>query len=238
MPNMTKGERDDLQRLIRHRERAQKSAAKLRSRNLLADFENQIAAQYSFDDDAVWAAAKKAAQAEVAKAQKRVAAQCQELGIPARFAPSLQLGWVHRGYDNLIAKRRNELRRVAESRVAALEQEAVVQIELASVEAETEITIAGLTSETARAFVERLPTVESLMPALSYDELAGEADPPVVEQLVSPNAQRQRRFRERQALRNADVTPKPALPNATDDADGGERVGVSEGSNEPETKGE
>ena len=54
---MTKGEREDLQRLIRQRGKAQKSAAKLRSRNLLAEFENQIAAEYSFDDDAVWAAA-------------------------------------------------------------------------------------------------------------------------------------------------------------------------------------
>ncbi len=190
MTTMTKGERDDLQRLIRHREKAQKSAAKLRSRNLLADFENQIAAEYSFDDDAVWAAAQKAAEAEVAKAQKRVAAQCQELGIPARFAPSLGLHWVNRGYDNLVDGRRKELRRVAESRVAALEQEAVVQIELASVEAQTEIAIAGLTSETARAFVERLPTVESLMPALDYAALAGEADPPIVEQLISPNTLR------------------------------------------------
>ena len=55
------------------------------------------------------------------------------------------------------------------------------------------------------------------------DELAGEADPPVVEQLVTPNAMRQRRFRERkQALGNADVTPKAALPNATDNAVGDE----------------
>ncbi len=61
------------------------------------------------------------------------------------------------------------------------------------------------------------------MPALSYEELSGEADPPVVEQLVSPNALRQRRFRQRhQALRDAPVTPKPALPNGTDDAEGDE----------------
>ena len=123
----------------------------------------------------------------------------------------------------MLEGRKKELRRVAESRVASLEQEAVVQIELASVEAQTEIAIAGLTSETARVFVERLPTVESLMPALDYAALAGEADPPIVEQLISPNALRQRRFRERQkTLRDAHVTPKPALHNATDEAEGDE----------------
>ncbi len=61
------------------------------------------------------------------------------------------------------------------------------------------------------------------MPALDYEALAGEADPPIVEQIISPNALRQRRFRERQkTLRNADVTPKAALPNATDGAESDE----------------
>ena len=51
------------------------------------------------------------------------------------------------------------------------------------------------------------------MPALSYAEIAGEAEPPIAEQLVSPNALRQQRYRERQkALRNASVT-SPALPD-------------------------
>ncbi len=213
MPNMTKGERDDLQRLVRQREKVLKSNAKLRSKELLADFENEMAAEYAFDDDTVWAQAAKAAEVEVAKAQKRVAARCLELGIPERFAPSLRLSWCNRGYDNLIEKRRNELRRVAESRVEALEQRAKVDIESASCSLQTDIAIAGLTSEIARTFVESLPTVESLMPALSYEELAGEADPPVVEQLVSPNALRQRRFRQREkALRNADVALQPASP--------------------------
>ena len=71
---MTKGERDDLQRLVRQREKVLKSNAKLRSKELLADFENEMAAEYAFDDDSVWAQAAKAAEAEVAKAQKRVAA--------------------------------------------------------------------------------------------------------------------------------------------------------------------
>ncbi len=80
--------------------------------------------------------------------------------------------------------------------------------------------MATVTSDAARAFVDRLPTVEDLMPQLSYQELAGEADPPVVEQLVSPNALRQRQFRERQrALRDGDVTPDPALRDATDQVD-------------------
>jgi hypothetical protein len=220
---MTKSERDDLQRLIRQREKVQKSAAKQRSADLLADFENQIAAQYSFDDDAVWAEATKEAEREVAKAQKRIAERCRELGIPMDFAPSLRLNWHHRGYGNSVKERREELRRVAKAQIEALERQAIVKIEQASVEAQTEIALAGLTSETARAFVERLPTVESLMPALSYQELAGESDPPFVEQLVTPNALRQRRYRERQraALHDAHralQALRPRVSNAHGDA--------------------
>jgi hypothetical protein len=133
MGNITKGEREDLQRLIRQRERVLKSAAKQRSAELLADFENQMGQEYSFDQDPVWKKAKEIAERGAAKAQKMIAAQCcVELGIPERFAPSLELRWRGRGYDNLIDKRKAELRRMAESQIAAIEQKAVVQIELCS----------------------------------------------------------------------------------------------------------
>ena len=207
MSAMTKSEREDLQRLIRQREKVQKSAAKQRSTDLLADFENQMAAEYAFDDDAVWAEATKEAEREVAKAQQRIAQRCQELGIPKDFAPSLYLNWHHRGYGNAVKQRREELRRAAVAQIESLERQAIVRIEQASVEAQTEIALAGLTTEAARAFVEKLPTIECLMPALSYQELAGEADPPFVEQLLTPNALRQRRYRERQKALQGDGVP-------------------------------
>ena len=99
--------------------------------------------------------AAKEAEREVAKAQARVAERCRELGIPKQFAPSLSLRWRNRGYDNPVKERRDELRRVAQAQIASLERQAIVKIEQASVEAQTEIALAGLTSEAARAFVER-----------------------------------------------------------------------------------
>jgi hypothetical protein len=86
---MTKGEREDLQRLIRQREKALKSAAKQRSTELLAEFENQLAARCRFDQDETWAEAVRIAEGEVVKANDRIAARCAELGIPKDFAPSL-----------------------------------------------------------------------------------------------------------------------------------------------------
>jgi hypothetical protein len=218
MNAMTKGEREDLHRLIRQREKVLKSAAKQRSAELIADFENQMGQEYSFDQDEVWAEAEEAAEREVAKAQARVAAQCRKLGIPDRFAPSLDLRWRARGYDNSIEKRRKELRIMAESRGEAIEQKAIVQIEMSCLAAQEQIALAGLTSDIARQFIERLPAVEALMPSLSFAEIAGEAEPPVAEQLLSSNALRQQRYRERQrALRNGGEASR----NADDPADGG-----------------
>ena len=77
---MSRGEREDLQRLIRQREKVLKSAAKQRSTELLADFENQMGQEYRFDQDAIWKQAAEAAEQEICKAQAKVAARCRELG--------------------------------------------------------------------------------------------------------------------------------------------------------------
>jgi hypothetical protein len=214
---ISRSEREDLQRLIRQREKVLKSAAKQRSAELLADFENQMGSTYSFDQDEVWANATEVAEREVAKAQDRIAARCAKLGIPERFAPRLDVHWYSRG-ENAVKERRTELRKMAVTRIEAIEREAIVKIEMASVTAQTEIAVSGLTSNAARQFIEKLPSIETLMPALSLASLAGAADPPIAEQLVSPGALRQRRFRERQALRDAtEALPHPSRNGVEDD---------------------
>jgi hypothetical protein len=208
MSAMTRVERDDLQRLVRQREKVLKSAARQRSVELLADFENQMGSEFSFDQDEIWATVQQSAEREVKKAQATIAARCRELGIPDRFAPNLNIYWHSRGYDNSVDKRKVELRRMARTQIAVIEQRAFVEIEASCLDAQTKLALAGCTSDMARTFIESLPGIETLMPRLSYSEITGEADPPIVEQLVSPNALRQRRFRERQkALRDGAVTP-------------------------------
>jgi hypothetical protein len=215
MTAITRAEREDLQRLVRQREKVLKSSAKQRSAELIADFENQMGSEYSFDQDEIWAKATEAAQREVKKAQSQVAARCRELGIPDRFAPSLSLNWRHRGYDNLLDKRKAELRRMAQTQITAIETRAIVEIETSCLEAQTKLAVAGCTSDTAKAFIDNLPSVERLMQPLSFAEIAGEADPPVAEQLITPNALRQRRFRERQkTLRDAGIGVTAADGNA------------------------
>jgi hypothetical protein len=216
---MSKGEREDLHRLTRQREKVLKNAAEQRSAELLADFDNQMGQEYSFDQDEVWQQAVKTVEPVVAKARAQITARCRELGIPDRFAPSIDLEWRARGYDNSIDRRKAELRRMAKTRIEAIERKAITDIGLSCLEAQEKIALAGLTSDVARAFIEKLPGIKELMPALSFTEVAGEADPPVAEQLLSSSALRQRRYRERQAaLRNGDAQALRPPSDADDEA--------------------
>ena len=127
---ISRSEREDLQRLIRQREKVLKSAAKQRSAELLADFENQMGSEYAFDNDEVWEQATEAAKREVKKAQAKVEERCRELGIPQRFAPGLDLSWRHRGYENLVKERRAELRNMEVKRIDTIERKSINEIEL------------------------------------------------------------------------------------------------------------
>jgi hypothetical protein len=163
---MTKGERDDLARLIRHRERVLKAAAAQRSAELLAEFEQQLASIYHWDQDAIWRQVHKTAEAEFKAAEKVLAERCVELGIPARFAPGIGFYWKGRG-ENAGKDRRNELRMVAKSRIEAIEKAARTKIEMACLDAQTQIIAQGLSNVAAIAFFDALPKIEALMPPLA-----------------------------------------------------------------------
>jgi hypothetical protein len=162
---MTKGERDDLCRLIKQREKVAKTAAEQRSAAMLADFEQQISALHTFNTNEVWKAAVDAAVAAAKTANDAVIAEADRLGIPKEFQPRLSFQWARRG-ENEYGERRSELRRLAKAEIDALEKIARVQIETQSVAAQTEVIANGLSSEAAIEFLNRLPAVESMMPAL------------------------------------------------------------------------
>jgi hypothetical protein len=83
-----------------------------------------------------------------------------ELHIPAEFAPTVELEWRNRGCDNLVERRKAELRRVAKSHIEAMEKKAILEIEMQSLDARTQIAASGLTSAAAQSFIAQLPTVE------------------------------------------------------------------------------
>lgn len=165
---MTKAEREDLIRLVKQRERVAKTSAEQRSAAMLAEFEQQISALHAFDNNEVWKAAVEAGIEAAKKANEAVQEEAERLGIPKEFRPRLGFQWARRG-ENEYRERREELRRVAKAEIDAIEKVARVQIETESVRAQTEIIANGLGSAAAIEFLNRLPAIESMMPALSIE---------------------------------------------------------------------
>ena len=173
---MTRGERTDLATLIRRREKLYKTAVEQRAAELMADFEKQISTIFKYDDDETWKAAYATATEAVEKARREVVQRCAELGIPPEFAPDISPpGWYGRG-ENAAASRRSELRRVAKTRIVALAAAAKTAIERASVDQQTTLISGGFTSDAAHAFLEQMPSAESLMPLLKVDQIEGLLD--------------------------------------------------------------
>lgn len=171
---MTKGERDDLLRLVRQRERVLKSAAEKRSADMLADFEKKCTEKYPFANDETWTKAAKMADEAIAEADRMIAERAAELGIPDEFRPCIRHAYFERG-EGAWKGRQAELRRLAKAQIEALEKAARVEIERLSVTAQTEIIANGLTSDAAKAFLAQMPAVDSLMPTLDLAQIETES---------------------------------------------------------------
>ena len=110
----------------------------------------------------------------VAKANKEIEQRCADLEVPERLRPGLGLYWSPRG-ENGTAARRAELRKVAQSRVDAEAKKAKHHIDVAAQEVLERLMMGALESAEARAFLELMPTAESLMAPISLPAL--EASP-------------------------------------------------------------
>jgi hypothetical protein len=168
---MSKSERDDLARLIRQRAKVAKASAIQRSTKLIADFELQMDKRYAFNSDEIWKASVEAVENAYIEAQAKVEKRCRELGIPDRFAPSIyRPSWCSSG-ENEFKQRRADLRRIAAKQIEAIEKTACLEIERISVQTQTELIANGLISEESKAFLERMPSIEELMPALEVTRI-------------------------------------------------------------------
>jgi hypothetical protein len=101
--------------------------------HLIAQFEEQLAKEFAFDEDATWKAAHEDASAAVEAARRAIAERCEQRGIPKWARPELSVHWWERG-ENATKRRREELRKVAQSRASALVKAAKARVERDSIE--------------------------------------------------------------------------------------------------------
>jgi hypothetical protein len=167
---LSRHETHDLSMIIKDRTKVLKAHAEEQAAVCMADFERKLATVYTWDQDEIWKEATERTQKVVDEAQKQIADRCKELGIPATFAPSLSASWSGRG-ENALARRREELRRVAKSSIEAMKMAAVTKIEKQGLDLRTQVVAMGLLSPDAKMFLESLAPVEESMRALDFAEM-------------------------------------------------------------------
>jgi hypothetical protein len=167
---LSRNETHDLSMIVKDRTRVLKAHVEQQKTMMLADFEKQMAAYYSFNQDATWKTAMEKAQAVVSECQAEVAKRCEEIGIPATFAPSIQLYWSGRG-ENAVKDRQAELRRVAKASAEAMAADAIVKIEREGLDLRTQIVAMGLLSDAAQTFLQTLKPVEDTMQRLDFADV-------------------------------------------------------------------
>ncbi len=181
--------------------------AEMREKIVYADVIDQMTAEFEARD-ALWAEAVTIAEEAAAKANAQIQARCAELGIPAKRAPGLELGWRSRSGEFTNRDRRAELRKLAEARAAALSKASKTATQFAALNIEERLILGGLQSDEEREVASSLPSVEQLMPNLSLEDLGVKRwQPPedIAAQLTTPMTPAQRR--RRQILRAIEANP-------------------------------
>jgi hypothetical protein len=167
---MTKTEREQLIRLARLRAKQAKTEAVQREKVLLAEVEDLMTAEFQARDE-LWAEATAIAEEAASKANALIVARCLDLGIPAKHAPRVEVGWSRRSSSFSDPDRRGELRKLAQTKLTALTSTAKTMIDGRLLETETALITGGLESAEAREFLSAMPTAEQLMPPLGLDDL-------------------------------------------------------------------
>ena len=167
---MTRAEQSDLQRLGKLNKDGAIVAQKERTKAALAEFEMRLASEFSYDQREAWADLMASAKVHVAALDRQLAEDCRRLGIPENFRPEIAVHWYGRG-ENASKERRAELRRVAVTRLAALEATAIARIEDGYRRFQTAVLSAAIDSTEARALLADLPTAEQLLPAVDYQSV-------------------------------------------------------------------
>jgi hypothetical protein len=166
---ISKGERDELAKIVRLQMNVANSGVAQRERDLLAETEDALANHFELYDEA-WKESRLVADAAIAALNARVNEICDERGIAKRFRPSASVWWMGRG-ENTFKERRAELRKVAQTRIAADAQRAKAGIEARGAVVLTELFAGGIESGEGKRFLESIPTPAELMLSLSIADL-------------------------------------------------------------------
>ena len=175
---ISKGERDELRRVVRGDFKALGMEVDVRRAELLAEIERRVAQRFMAHEDAIEKANLLVAEV-VNEANAHVAAALDEA---ARSASGYELHWVPLSLPRLVWKRegRDEMRRAMIADVDARVVQAKARMARQETDLLKKLSTGALESDLARAFLSEIPAVAELVPDTRLAELeaAFDDDPP------------------------------------------------------------
>lgn len=169
---ITKGERDELRRIVRGDFKALTEEIGVRQKELYAEIEKRVATRFMAHEEVIAETDLKVAQV-VAEANARIQTvlmECQKQcdGYSLHWLPliSPRLG--------LVREKRDEMRRAMIADVDARVAHARARMKRQEVELLKRLSVGVLESTDAKAFLTEIPTVAELVPASRLQELEGQ----------------------------------------------------------------
>jgi hypothetical protein len=173
---MTRSEREDLSKVVRRNAKVTKASIEALTADRKADVERQLSAIYKADAKQ-WRDITAEAERLIGIANAQIARISDERGIRPEFRPGLSLGWRGRG-ENAVESRRVELRKSAYARIEAHRKAAYLYVESWEADKLNALVSGALSSAEAKAFLNSLPSPETLLPPIKLTgELDGVAEP-------------------------------------------------------------
>jgi hypothetical protein len=169
---LTKSEMDGLLRILRGNVKTAKASVVSRAAELKAAFEIQLDTLYPPEGDAVWNEAYEQAILACEPFIRRISERCDELNLGTRFRPSLSPPRWSYGGEQVFKQLRDNRRKVAHVQIDAKIKSDIEELEKKSNAVMLEIISTGLVTDTAKDFLSKLPTVDSLVPPTRVEELA------------------------------------------------------------------
>ncbi len=112
-------------------------------------------------------------QAKVIELNAEIERRCDELGVRPELRPR-QLNMFHSS-PRLSRDRQIEVRRLARAELDAAGKRAKTEIDRQTAAVCAEVIVAGISSPEAQALLNRVPSVESLVPPLAVQEIEAKA---------------------------------------------------------------
>lgn len=165
---ISKGERTELRSIVKQQFKVLRSELEQREMEMDAEVEAEISARYEHEDQA-WSVVQHKVHEAVMEANRQINDAMAEAGFQMKSGTERM--WVTAPRMSQPQEDKQQLRRLAHTRIAAQVRGAKLRLEREEADLLRTLAVGAIESDEARAFLAAIPTVGELVPAARLAEI-------------------------------------------------------------------